>query len=89
MDRLAIIEWQRWGFPGVTKKIYKIAECGEICNSFHLNPCIVKSVEYQKLLFISLGSPLVVLERDIFKLTKGCLMRGKSNLNERVTIRPA
>ena len=29
--------------------------------------------KYRKVLFISLGSPLVALERDIFRLTKGCL----------------
>ena len=42
-------------------------------NSFYSNPCSVKSVEYLKLLLISLGSPLVALKRDILKLTKGCL----------------
>ena len=40
--------------------------------------CSVESVEYLKLLFISLGSPLVELERDIFKLIKGCLMSEKN-----------
>ena len=34
----------------------------------------LRSVKYLKLLFISSGSPLVALERDIFKLTIGCLM---------------
>ena len=49
------------------------------CNSLYSNPCgvVVKSVEYLKLLFISLGSPLVALESEIFKLTKGCLMSVK------------
>ena len=46
-------------------------------NSFHSNPCSVESVEYQKLLFISLRSPLATLERDIFKLTKGYLTSEK------------
>ena len=51
---------------------------GVSCNSFfYSNPCRVKSVEYLKLLFISLGSPLATLERDISKLTKGLLMREK------------
>ena len=40
------------------------------CNSFYSNPCSVKSIEYLKLLCISLGSSLVALERDIFKLTE-------------------
>ena len=34
--------------------------------------CGVKSVEHLKLLFILLGSPLVALEMDIFKLTNIC-----------------
>ena len=45
--------------------------------SFYSNSFSVKSVEYRKLLFISLGSPLVALERGIFKLTKDCLMSEK------------
>ena len=40
-------------------------------------PCSVKSFENLKLFFVSLDSPLVALERDIFKLTKGCLMSEK------------
>ena len=55
----------------------KVGESGVSCNSFYSNPCSVKSVEYLKLLFISLGSPLATLEREIFKLTKGCLMSEK------------
>ena len=47
------------------------------CNSFHLRPCSVKSVEYLKRLLNSLSSSLVALERDIYKLTKGCLMSEK------------
>ena len=54
-----------------------IEESEASCNSFCSNPYGVKSVEYRELLFISLGSPLVALERDIFKLTKGCLMSEK------------
>ena len=50
-----------------------LGESGASYNSFYSNPCSVKSVEYLKLLFISLGSPLATLEMDIFKLTKGCL----------------
>ena len=50
-----------------------IEESGVSSNSFYSNPCSVKGVEYLKFLFISSGSPLVALERDIFKLTKGCL----------------
>ena len=46
-------------------------------NSFNLIPRIIKNVEYLRLLCISLGSPLVSLERDIFNLTKGCLMSEK------------
>ena len=46
-------------------------------NSFYSNSCSVKSAEYLKLIFISLSSPLVALERDIFILTKGCLMSEK------------
>ena len=47
-------------------------------NSFYSNPCSVKSIECLKFLFISLGSPLVALEREkIFKLTKNCVMSEK------------
>ena len=45
------------------------------CNSFYLNRCSNKSVEYPKLPFISLGSP--VLNKGILKLTKGYLMSEK------------
>ena len=55
-----------------------IGETGASCNSFYSNPCSVKNIEYLKFLFISSGSPLVVLERDISKLTKGCLMSEKN-----------
>ena len=50
-------------------------------------PVVSGNVGNRKLLFISLGSPLVALERDIFKLTKGCLIneRKKLKLNQRVT----
>ena len=47
------------------------------CNNFYSSPCRVKSVEYLKFFLISLGTPLVVLEREIFKLTNGCLMSEK------------
>ena len=47
------------------------------CNSSHSKPCSVKSIEYLKLLFISLGSSLAALERDIFQLTESCLMSEK------------
>ena len=47
------------------------------CNSFYSNPGSVKSIEYLKLLFTSLGSPLAALERDIFHLTESCLMSEK------------
>ena len=40
-------------------------------------PCSVKSVEYLRFIFISLGSPFVAFEMDILKLTKGCLMSEK------------
>ena len=50
---------------------------GASCNRFYSNPCSVESVEYLKFLFISLGSPLVAPERDIFKLTICCLMSEK------------
>ena len=46
-------------------------------NSFYSKPCSVKSIEYLKLLFISLGSRLAALERDIFQLTESCLMSEK------------
>ena len=49
----------------------------ESCNSFYLNPCSVKSIEYLKLLFISLGSPLAAPESDFFQLTESCLMSEK------------
>ena len=56
------------------------------CNSFYPNPCGVKSIEHLKLLFISLGSPLIALEREkIFELTKNCIMSKKLTLNELVT----
>ena len=58
-----------------------VGETGASCNSFCSNPCGVKRAEYLKFLSIS----LVVLERDIFKLTKGFL---KSNLNACITTRP-
>ena len=45
---------------------------GPLTAVIHSNSCRVKSFEYLKLLFMSLGSPLVALERHIFKLTKGC-----------------
>ena len=41
--------------------------------NFYSNHCSVKSVEYWKIRFISIGSPLVALEKDAFKLIKGCL----------------
>ena len=47
------------------------------CNSVYSKPCSVKSIEYLKLLFISLGSSLAALERDIFQLTERCLMSEK------------
>ena len=48
------------------------------CNSFYSNPCGVKSIEYLKLFFISLDSPLVALEREkIFEPTKTCVMSEK------------
>ena len=50
---------------------------GESCNSFYSNRCSVKSAEYLKPLFISLGSPLVALKKGIFKLIKGCLTSEK------------
>ena len=49
--------------------IFDVGETGASCNSFYSNSCSVKSVDHLKLLFISLGSPLVTPERDIFKLT--------------------
>ena len=58
--------------------VLEIGKSGAGCNSFYSNPYSVESVEYLKLLFISLGSPLVALERDIFKLIKGCVMSEKS-----------
>ena len=68
----------------------RIREGGGVSfNSFYSNPRNIKSVEYLKLLFISLGSPLVALERDIFKLTKGCLTSEETEHDERVTTRPA
>ena len=54
-----------------------LGESGASFNSFYSNPCSVKSVEYQKHLFISLGSLLVAIEMNIFRLTKGCLMSEK------------
>ena len=51
------------------------------CNSFYLKPRSVKIVEYLKLLFISLGSPLVALEREIFELARCCLMSEKIGPN--------
>ena len=72
-------------FEGLTlSKILGISQTklkervGRVITVFYSNPCSIKSVEYLKLLFISLGSPLVALERDIFKLTKGCLMSEKT-----------
>ena len=50
---------------------------------FLFKPCSVKSVEHLKLLFNSLGSPLVT--RDIFNWTKVAWWVRKSNLNECVT----
>ena len=47
------------------------------CNSSYSDSCSVKSVEYLKLLSTSSGSQLVTPERDIFKLTKGCLVSEK------------
>ena len=48
------------------------------CSRFYSNPCGVKSIAYLKLLFISLGSPLVALELEkIFKLSKSCVMSEK------------
>ena len=47
-----------------------LGQTGASCKSFYTNPCCVKRTEYLKFLFISLGSPLVTLERDIFKMTK-------------------
>ena len=44
---------------------FRVGRSGASCNSFYSNSCSVKSVEYWRLLFISLGSPLVALERDI------------------------
>ena len=48
-------------------------------NSSYSNPGNVKGVEYPKLLlsFVSLGGPLVAIERDIFKMTKRYLMSEK------------
>ena len=46
-------------------------------NSLYSNPCSVKSIKYLNLLFISLDSAFVALEREVFELTKGCLMREK------------
>ena len=46
-----------------------VGESRVSCINFYSNLCDVKSVEYLKLLFISLGSLLVTFERDIFKLT--------------------
>ena len=57
-----------------------IGDTGVSCNSFYSNFCSVVSVEYLKLFFISLDSPLVTLERDIFRLTKGCLMSDEIEL---------
>ena len=57
--------------------LLRAGETGASCNSFYSSPCSAKSVEYRKFFFISLGSPLVALERDIFKLAKDCLMNGK------------
>ena len=64
-------------FQGTCKCQIYIGETGTSCNSFYSNLCSVKSVEYLELLFISFGSPLVTLERNIFKLTKGYLMSKK------------
>ena len=58
-------------------KIEEIGESGVSCNNCYSNPFNVKSVEYLRLIFISLGSPLVALEREIFKLTKGYMMSEK------------
>ena len=44
------------------------------CNSFYSKPSGVKSIEYLKLLFISLDIPLVALERGILELTESYLM---------------
>ena len=73
-------------------ELLEIGESGASCNRFCSNPRgakSAKSVEFLKLLFISLGSPLVAFERDILKLTKGCLMSEKMNLDKLVTTRPA
>ena len=59
------------------------------CNSFYSSLGSVKSVEYLELIFISLGSPLAALEREILRQNKGCLMSEKTELNERVTTHPA
>ena len=66
-----------------------IMESGENCNSFYSNHCNVKSVEYLKLLFLSLGSPLAALERGIFNVTKGPLMGEKIQPKSTVTSRPS
>ena len=72
--------------PHIVLKRSTVGKSGETRNSFYSNPCGAKNVEYLKLLFISLGTPLVALEMDIFKLTKGCFVR-KSK--KHVTIRLA
>ena len=46
-------------------------------NSFYSKPGSVKIAKYLQLPFISLGSPMVALERDIFRLTESCLMSEK------------
>ena len=38
----------------------KVRETGASCNIFYSNPSSVKSVEYLKLFFISLGIPVFV-----------------------------
>ena len=50
-----------------------ILACGANCSNSYSNPCSVISVQCLKLLFISLDSSLVALEKDIFNLTKGYL----------------
>ena len=54
-----------------------IGESEASCNNFYSNVCSVKSVEYLKLFVILLGSPLLGLKTEIFKLTKGCLTSEK------------
>ena len=49
----------------------RIREIGQVITVF-IEPCSIKGIQYLKLLFISLGSPLGALERDIFELTKNC-----------------